>query len=129
MVQHINITPLHFVGESERGTTYDFKLRLSDEFILMKRYAGTLNGNTYHTGISDKTNPKTFILIDGCIELSYRHIEEKLYHTVIIDTPSIIEIYANVTHAMQALTDITVLECNGFKDIENDRYRLNVIPE
>ena len=129
MIEHVNIKPLHFVGTNERGATYDFTLRQSDDFILMKRHAGTLSGNAYHTGISNKINPKTFILLEGSIELMYRSIDESVHHVEKIDVPSIIEVYPNVTHAMKALTDIIVLEAHGFKDTENDRHFLNVVPE
>jgi hypothetical protein len=109
----VRITPLHLVSEGESGTTYDFTIRLSDDFIVMKRHAGTLSGNAYHTGLSHKINPKTFILLQGSIELLYRHIDEQVHHSEIIDEPSIIEVYPNVTHAMKAITDIIVLEAHG----------------
>ncbi len=88
---------------------------------------GSLSGNTYHTGISDKTNPKIFILLSGEIEFYYRHIDETEAHTLQITAPAKIIIQSKVTHAMKALTDINVLECNGFADVENDRHHLNVM--
>ena len=129
MTQWINITPLHLVSEGERGSTYDFSIRRSDDLILIKRKANTINGNTYHQGISPKTNPKKFFLLEGRVEFSYRHRDTEQHYIEIIEVPSIIEIQPLVTHAMKALSNILVLECNGFRDIESDRYRLMVIPE
>lgn len=126
---HVVITSLNLVGAGERGNTYDFSLRETSDFIYITRIAGSMNGNTYHEGVSDKTNPKIFILLSGEIEFYYRHIEETELTTQKVTAPAKIEIQPKVTHAMKAITDITVLECNGFKDIANDRYRLSVLSE
>lgn len=129
MEKLVNITPLHLVSEGERGSTYDFSMCSSEDFIVIKRKANSISGNTYHEGVSLKTNPKIFVLLEGEIELSYRHIESLKYEIEIIEVPSIIEIQPLVTHAMKAITDILVLECNGFHDIEDDRHRLTVVPD
>ncbi len=125
----VTIAPLHLIGAGEKGNTYDFSLSSREDFIFITRKAGSQNGNTYHKGISDKVNPKCFVLLQGKIEFSYRHIEMDIAQKVLISEPSLIKVSALVTHAILAVTDIMMLECNGIKDIENDRYRLNVVSD
>lgn len=128
-MKQVTITPLNLIGKGDRGETYDFSIPAREDFILITRIAGSHSGNTYHEGISDKVAPKYFVLLQGNIELSYRHIEADSAEKVTVTEPSLIEVHPLVTHAITAITDIVVLECNGFKDIENDRHRLNVIPQ
>jgi len=126
MTDHIQITPLHVVGEDQRGRTLDFSIRESKDFILIERKAGALSGNSYHQGVSPRTNPKLFILLSGRIEFAYRHIEETTAHKRVIEQPSLIAVQPKVAHSVQALTDIIMLECNSIADIQNDRHRCDV---
>lgn len=123
MNTYITITTLNLIGQDDRGATYDFTVRKNGSYILITRKAGTESGNTYHKGASEATNPKTFVLINGKVELSYRHINEEKHQVITIDHPAVITIQPLVTHAMKAITDITVLECNSIADIENDRFK------
>lgn len=123
---HIEITPLNLLNSDERGETYDYNIRENGDYILITRKAGSISGNTYHKGASPATNPKTFVLISGEIELGYRHIEEKTHQTIQITQPSIIKIKPLVTHSIKALTDMIILECNSIADIQNDRFREQV---
>jgi hypothetical protein len=127
MTQRVNIVPLNLVGEGDRGVTYDFVIRETSEFVLMKRLAGTMNGNAYHEGISNRVNPKTFIILEGEIEFLYRAINEENHHSELIDYPCIIQVYPYVTHAMRVIKNAIFLEALGFKDVENDRHFLEVI--
>ena len=124
----IKTTPLHFVGSSNRGDAYDYTMMRND-CVLIRRHKGTMSGNTYHKGISQGTNPKTFVILSGQIEFLYRHIESDAHQSQLINKPSIIEVQPYVTHAVKALTDIVMLECNSIAEIEKDRYRLDVIQE
>ena len=126
MNTEIKITPLNVVGQDERGATYDYSLNNRNDFILITRKAGSMSGNTYHTGKSPVTNPKTFVLLTGTIEFSYRHVDTKQHTTVVIDQPSIIEVSPMVTHSVGAVTDMIMLECNSIADIQNDRIREEV---
>lgn len=94
--------------------------------MLIQRSAGSKSGNTYHEGVSPLVNPKIFILLQGEVEFSWRHIEAAEYEMAKVSAPAKIVIQPLVTHAMQAVTDILVLECNGLKDVENDRHYLEV---
>jgi hypothetical protein len=124
----VEIMPLHLIGNDERGDTYDFSIRDTSDFILIIRKAGTHSGNTYHKGVNSRTNPKIFVLLQGEIEFTYRHIEQKDFFTEIIKHPSIIKIQPFVTHAIHTLSDMLILECNAIKDVQDDRYRENVCP-
>ena len=125
-MKHVKITTLNKLGQDERGSTYTFSIRETSNFIVAKRKSETLSGNTYHEGKNRGTNPKMFVLVQGEIEFRYRHIEEKESHKIEIMEPSIIEIQPFVTHAVWALSDIIMLECNSIEDIQADRHRLNV---
>lgn len=127
MPQHINIKPFHLIGSDERGGTFDFSIRQSEDFILITRKAGSMSGNTYHEGKNKGTNPKTFLLLSGEIQFNYRHIEEDAHQSVKIEAPATIEIQPFVTHSVEAITDMMILECNSISDIQNDRVRENVI--
>jgi hypothetical protein len=126
IMKEIKITKLNKLNKDERGNTFDFSIRETDNFILCTRKKSSISGNTYHEGKSSKTNPKIFILISGSIDFSFRHIDSPKPQTVVIDYPSIIEVKPKITHSIKALTDIIMLECNSIADIQNDRYSLNV---
>lgn len=123
----IKITPLHLLGNDERGSTYDFKIRESRDFVLIKRKTGSLSGNTYHEGKNSGTNPKTFVLLNGSIKFLYRRIGERNYYMELIEEAAIIEVLPFVTHSVEALTDIIMLECNSIDDIQEDRHREHVV--
>jgi hypothetical protein len=127
VTDYIKVTPINLVGKDERGATYDYSLPNRNDFIFISRKAGAESGNTYHEGKSAMTNPKIFVLLMGEIKFTYRHIEEDRHHEITIDTPSIIEIFPKVTHAVSAITDIGILECNSIADIVNDRQREAVV--
>jgi hypothetical protein len=128
-MSYISIKPLNKLGEDERGVTYNFKTKTTGDFIFLTRKAGSLSGNTYHEGKNKGTNPKTFILLSGSIEFSYRHVESTTITIEIISEPSIVEIQPFVTHAVKAITDITMLEANSIQDIQEDRVRESVVIE
>lgn len=123
----ITVTPIHLIGEDERGSTHDFSIRESSDFVLIHRKAGTMSGNTYHEGKNKGTNPKTFVLLSGSILFRYRHIEENQHFDTTIDYPAIIEVKPLLTHSVEALSDIAMLECNSILDIQEDRVREAVV--
>jgi hypothetical protein len=123
---YIKVTPLNLVREDERGASYTYGFEDRKNFVFITRKAGTVSGNTYHEGRSIGTNPKTFVILTGQLIFSYRHIDEEARRVIAITVPSIIELAPMVTHAVEAITDITILECNSLGEIENDRHPLMV---
>lgn len=119
----IEIKPLHVVGQDDRGATYDYHLENREDYVLIQRAAGSISGNAYHLEKNKNTNPKTFILLSGEIELSYRHIEQQQHEVVHIQQPSMIMIQPYVTHAVRAVTDMVMLECNSIQDLQDNRIR------
>ena len=87
----VNVTKLNKIGEDERGSTFDFSIRETGDFVLCNRKKLSQSGNTYHEGKSSRTNPKIFVLVSGNIEFSYRQIDSAEPKTITIDCPSIIE--------------------------------------
>lgn len=126
-MSHINITPMHQLGKDERGSTHDYRIRPSADFILIKRKAGSVSGNSYHEGKAAAFNPKIFVLLDGTAEFTYRHIDDQDHSVTDVHGPAVVEIQPFVTHAVRALTDITLLECNSIADVQQDRIREDVI--
>ena len=123
----VSIHDFNPIGQDERGSTSDFSLsRKQNEFIFLTRKSGSISGNTYHEGKNTGTNPKTFLLLSGRVKLSYRKIGDHHKYEKIIEKPCIIEISPMVTHKMEVLADITILECNSIKDIKDDRQKENV---
>ncbi len=120
----IIITPFSELSNDERGVTSEFNIpRKQDSYIYLTRKKGSFSGNTYHTGKESATNPKIFLLISGEIKFSYRKIGSNHKDEQIITSPSSIAVYPLITHAVEALTDIIILECNSISDIQNDRTR------
>ncbi|KTD20981.1 Uncharacterised protein [Legionella lansingensis] len=111
----------NLLGEDERGITQEFSLpRKQKDFIFITRKKGSISGNSYHTGKSIVTNPKTFILLSGQIEFSYRTKSAADKTLQIINAPMIIEVQPHTVHAVKALTDIILIECNSIAEIRDD---------
>lgn len=123
------VEPLECIGQGERGSTYTGAVRETRDFILIQRVAGSISGNTYHTGICENTNPKVFVLLNGEIIFRYRGIEDATHEERRLDAPCVINVPANITHSVEAVSDIHMLECNSLSDIENDRHHLPVVTE
>lgn len=66
------------------------------------------------------------MLLSGAIKFSYRKIGEAQKQDEILDKPCVIEISSMVTHKVEALTDIAMIECNSIRDIQMDRQREEV---
>jgi len=118
---------LAIIGEDERGINAEFSLpRKQDEFIFISRKAGTISGNSYHQGLSPATKPKIFILLKGSLAFSYREIgaDEKI--VMKLEAPSLVEVSPNVTHKVETLEDVILLECNSINDIQSDRIKESV---
>ncbi len=127
MFNDITITPFHPIGKDERGITKSFELpRDQASFIYVFRKAKSISGNTYHEGKNLGTNPKVFILIQGEIKISYRHKDKKEAQHLLLSEPCVISIQPLITHKIEAITDMIILECNSIADIQNDRFKLEV---
>ena len=93
------------------------------DFIYITRKKNSMSGNNYHTGKNLATNPKIFILLSGEIDFSYRPVATNHKHTITISALALIEIKPNTIHAVKALTDIIIIECNSIADIEQDNFK------
>jgi hypothetical protein len=125
--ENVTINPLNLIGKDERGETFSFSIRNTENFIYIHRKKGSLSGNTYHKGKSKFTNPKLFLLLSGKIVFRYRNINDEKHEEVEVHEPSIIQIFPEVTHSVEAIEDIFMLECNSIYDIQDDRFREEVV--
>lgn len=122
--ESVVIKEFKHIGSDDRGLTKEFSLpRQQQGFIYITRKKGTLSGNHYHTGKTVATSPKTFILLGGEIELSYRPVNSEEKNTIAVSAPALIEVQPNIIHAVKALADIIMLECNSISDIKNDSFK------
>lgn len=121
----ITLTPFATIGADERGITQDFTLpRKQDQFIYITRKAGTVSGNTYHTGKSPATQPKVFLLLSGEIRFSWRNVTTNhSAESVEIREAIMITIQPYVTHQIEVIKDAIMIECNAIADIQDDRIR------
>lgn len=123
----IKIKYFNIVGDDERGITAECQLpRKQADFIFITRKAHSISGHTYHEGKNQGTAPKVFILIQGEINFEYREIGHDTKNAIHIKAPAQIEVKPMVTHAVTALTDIILFECNSIADIQEDRIRETV---
>lgn len=122
--EYVQIKKFKCIAEDPRGLTSEFSLpRLQEDFIYITRKKSSISGNSYHTGKNIATNPKTFILISGEINFSYRLVDTDNKYTEIISAPALIEVKPKVIHSVKALTDIVMLECNSLADIQQDVFK------
>ena len=124
--KYISITPMNEIGRDNRGETFTYETRSNSMHIFLSRKKGTISGNTYHTGKSANTSPKMFVLLSGEIILSYRHINSNFHNSVKVEKPSVITVEPYVTHSVEAVTEILMIECNSIEDIQGDRVIENV---
>lgn len=124
----MKVKSFNHIGKDERGMTQDFSLpRKQQDFVYITRRKNTVSGNTYHAGKNPGTNPKTFLLLSGEIEFSYRHVDSSLISTIQVKSPASIEVQPNTVHAVKTLTDIAMLECNSILDIQQDVVKKPVV--
>lgn len=123
----VRVKKFDVIGHDERGLTAEFSLpRKQAEFVFITRKENSVSGNTWHEGKSSATDPKVFVLLSGDITFSYRKIGTGEKYSECIQAPALIEVSPNVTHKVDALSDIILLECNSLKDIQQDRTREEV---
>ena len=126
----VKITPFDCIGEDQRGVTKKYSLpRNQSDFIYLTRKAGSISGNTYHLGKNSGTNPKVFVLLSGVIKFSYRKVGTDYVNIDTVESPALIEVLPMVTHKVEAISDIQILECNSIEDIQNDRVKEDVLLE
>ncbi len=133
MVQQLGkrvlITPIDVLGSDERGQTLTFETPRHCKYLLVKRRAGTISGNHYHEGSLPATNPKTYFLCDGTMELIYRSLSDGIIERRLIDCPSRVDIYPYTVHAVRAATDITLMECLSIDELQRDRVSVPVFSD
>lgn len=120
----IEITPLHLVGENERGATFTLELSRTGEFIYGTRIKGSVNGNHYHKGTEQVKNPEIFYLLSGEAVIRYMHAETNEKGSLTASGPCRILFPKQVWHEVEAVTDISFLECNSIAEHSRDTFRL-----
>jgi len=121
-MEGIKISDLHFVGENDRGATYEFDNLRTGTQTLGMRNAGSINGRHYHAGNSASKAPEIFILMKGSLELYARNLQTGEELTAIMNGPARLEIAPYVWHVITAITDIVFIELNSIAEHAADTY-------
>ncbi len=120
----IEVTSLHLAGENERGATFTLELNRTGEFIYGTRMKGSINGNHYHKGTEPVKNPEIFYLLSGEAVIRYMHVETNEKGSLKAIGPCRILFPKQVWHEVEAVTDISFLECNSIAEHSRDTYRI-----
>lgn|SRR3990167_5348297 len=126
-MKSVEILPLKSLGPDNRGKTYEFTINPTKGFLFLIRKKGTVSGNTYQKGGNSATNPKTFILLNGSIILHIKPVDSDKIKQLSISEPSIIKIAPYITHAIEAKTDIQLLEAASLVEIVEDRIKDHIV--
>jgi hypothetical protein len=116
MIEGILIKGLNFIGESDRGKTYEFENSRKGIQTLGLRKAGSINGRHFHEGKSETKNPEIFILLNGTIELYARNLENGREMSSEIQAPVELHIHPNIWHEIKAINDIVFIELNSIAE-------------
>jgi dTDP-4-dehydrorhamnose 3,5-epimerase-like enzyme len=106
----VRITPLEKVSENERGANFGLKTRLRDDYMVIFRKKGTVNGNHHHVGKNQAKNPEVIIFLDGQALFEWREPASGELAKTELKAPTKIEVWPNVWHRLTAKTDIVFIE-------------------
>jgi hypothetical protein len=118
----IVVKKLSEIGQNENGSTFGLATRPAEGFIVAQRKKGSKSGGHYHKGNSDTKNPEILILTSGSAKVygSDRKTGETFHHEV--DAPVELNIYPNVIHTVEAVTDISFIEFNSLDEHKADTF-------
>src|SRR5436853_518984 len=119
----VEVIPLNFIGENDRGTTHGFDNERSGQFLVAYRKAGSINGGHYHTGKHSYKNPEELILMSGEGMLNWKTLDGLQHGSKRVAGPAKIIIPANVWHEVVAITDFVMLELNGLDAGKDDTFQ------
>ena len=119
---NIKITPLHLIGENERGATFDFSTRKTGDFLFASRNAGSISGNHYHKGLSSSKNPEILLLTSGEAVLFAQTLDGKEAFEETLKAPVKVEIGTYIIHTIKATTDISFVEFNSLEEHKKDTF-------
>ena len=120
MINGIKVQDLRFIGESDRGSTYEFDCDRQGPFTIGFRKAGSVNGRHYHEGRSSQKGPEVFILLHGTMDVYARNLQTGEEMRNAYQAPVQLEISPNVWHEIVAVTDITFIELNSIAEHSKD---------
>lgn len=120
----ITVEPFEFISRTEKGETYQLQSTRTGIFVFGTRKAGSVNGSHYHKGNTPNKNPELFYLFTGkgLVRLVDLHTKEK--KEVILEGPCRVTFPPFIWHELEALTDISFMECNSLAEHAADTYRL-----
>ncbi len=122
MIEKVNLLNLGVVAENEKGTTFAANTQNRDDFLIVKRKAGTRNGCHFHKGQVNSKNPEILFVIEGKAELYAYDLKNGEEGKSTITTGFYLEIFPFVWHELNVLSDITFLEMNSIEAHKSDTF-------
>ncbi len=120
----IKITPYNPLSSDERGATIEFPIERMGNSLFAYRKAGTLSGNHYHKGIENNKNPEILWVLHGELKLRYKRVEDDNWKEELVKGPSKVEIFPNIIHVLEGITDFCMLELNSLQQHINDTFKV-----
>ena len=121
----ITVEPFQFTSQTEKGGTYTFDSPRSGTFVFGTRKAGSINGSHYHKGIEPLKDPELFYLFTGKGVVRLLNVITQERKEIEVEGPCRITFPKNIWHELEALTDISFMECNSLEQHARDTFRLD----
>jgi dTDP-4-dehydrorhamnose 3,5-epimerase-like enzyme len=120
----ITIEPFELISRTDKGETYQMQSERTGTFVFGTRRAGSINGRHYHKGNAPTKNPELFYLFTGkgVIRVLDLHTQERA--EIFVEGPCRISFPPYMFHELEALTDISFMECNSRTEHAGDTYYL-----
>lgn len=118
----VKIIDLPLVGETDKGTTFKAHNEYQEDFLLINRKAGTLNGCHFHKGFAFSKAPEILYMIQGEADLYCEDLQSGQEAHFQLKPHSRVEIFPWVWHELKAQSDITFLEMNSLEAHQKDTF-------
>jgi len=122
----VMITPLKKASENDRGANFGLKTRMRDDYMVIFRKKGTVNGNHYHLGKNPVKNPEVIVFLSGEALFEWREPASGEPARAELKAPAKIEVWPNVWHRLTAKTDIVFMEEGYLKPEEYEEETVRV---
>ena len=115
------IKSLELWKDKEGKKVYKFPFK-TEKCILIEAKKRTILGEHYHKGTVETKNPEVNVVVKGKAKYTLKDVRTDEQTEVIVEAPSIIEIYPFAYHTIEALEDLSFLEPFDEEAIKKDRF-------
>jgi hypothetical protein len=111
------------LSKDNRGQTSELLFERSGKVLFAHRKAGSVSGNHYHKGQQEHKNPEVLWIMMGTVLFKYRKITDNQWQEEQLEGPCKIEIFPNVMHVLEGITDFCMIELNSLEEHITDTFR------